>query len=270
MEEPQGSRFGAALRRAREGAGRSIAEVAGTTRIPERHLAALEEERWDALPGGVTGRGFVRLLAKELGLPDRELLDAYRQARGKEPEARLAPPEQEWTVDFRRERGSRPLLLVVLLLLGSALGVWVWSPWTWGPSPAPSPAPGSVAEEPPRSLPAPAPLPQAAESPPTLATVREPEPPPAAPAAAPDLHRLEVLAVEAVWVRAVADGGTPEERTLQPGQTLAVEVRHQVSLRLGNAGGVRLTWNGESLRAPGPRGGVLTLVLPEALESLRP
>jgi len=71
-------------------------------------------------------------------------------------------------------------------------------------------------------------------------------------------------------VRVAPDGGPPQERTLQPGQALAVEVRDRVSLRLGNAGGVRLTWNGEALKAPGPRGSVLTLVLPEALESLRP
>ncbi|MEW6489341.1 MAG: helix-turn-helix domain-containing protein [Thermodesulfobacteriota bacterium] len=270
MEEQQGPGFGAALREARQRAGLSLEGLAAASRIPERYLAALEAEQWDALPGGLTGRGFARLAAKELGLPAEELLEAYRRARGGEkPETRLTPIEPDWQVDFRKERSLGPVFLTLLLLLGAALGVWVWSPWSVEPRGGP---PAPVADVPPL----PAPVPEASLEPvapaPALPTVApEPEPlPPAAPPPAPALHRLEILAAETVWVRVVADGGPPEERTLRQGQSLAVEARQEVSVRLGNAGGVHLTWNGETLKAPGPRGSVLTLVLPQALESLRP
>lgn len=233
MSEPKGRGFGATLRAAREEADRGLEDVAAATRIPQRFLEALEEEQWASLPSGVIGRGFARLAAKELGLPVEDVLTLYRQAReGEETEARLVPPQQAWRVDFRRERAHRPVLLGILLLLGGALGVWVWSPWSLERTPPAAPLP---------------------------------PPPPA-----PETHRLEILAVERVWVRVAADGGRAEERLLQPGQRQIYDIRREASLRLGNAGGVRLIWNGESLKVPGPPGAVLNLDFPEALEGLRP
>lgn len=276
MSEPKGRGFGATLRAAREEADRGLEDVAAATRIPQRFLEALEEEQWASLPSGVIGRGFARLAAKELGLPVEDVLTLYRQAReGEETEARLVPPQQAWRVDFRRERAHRPVLLGILLLLGGALGVWVWSPWSLERTPpaeeaAPpgeAPAPHRTPPAPPADAPAPpAPAPAAAVDPvPSPPAAPLPPPPPA-----PETHRLEILAVERVWVRVAADGGRAEERLLQPGQRQIYDIRREASLRLGNAGGVRLIWNGESLKVPGPPGAVLNLDFPEALEGLRP
>ncbi len=269
MGEGETRGFGAALRAAREEAGRGLDDLAAATRVQRRYLEALEAEEWTAVPGGVIGRGFVRLVAKELGLADAPLLELYGQARaGDDPVARLAPAEPEWTVDFRRERGPGPVLLALLFLAGSALGIWVWSPWSVAPRPpteaqAPAdPAPSA----PPQGLAPPADLPEPAAAPPAAPV----PPPPPAPAPVPELHRLEVLAVEAVWVRVVADGGGADERLFQPGQSRSYEVRREASLRLGNAGGVRLTWDGQALKVPGAPGRVMTLEFPGALEALRP
>jgi len=60
--------FGEHLRREREMRGVSLEEIAGATRISTRFLDALEKEAWDRLPGGVFNRGFVRTVARFLGL----------------------------------------------------------------------------------------------------------------------------------------------------------------------------------------------------------
>jgi cytoskeleton protein RodZ len=283
MTEGVSPGFGETLRGARLAAGRQLEELAGATRIPLRFLEALEAEDWSVLPEGVIGRGFVRLVARELSLPVEELLGKYREARPGEGAAqRLIPPEGEWKVDFRRERGPGPVLLTVLFLLGAALGIWVWSPWSVDIAPPvveePPSAPAEVTapspEEPPPQAPeAPsATAPEVAPSQPAE-TASATRPPAAEAAAVPALsesHRLEILAVEKVWVRVSVDGGRNRDRLLLPGQKEVLEARERATLRLGNAGGVRLSWDGEALKVPGTPGEVKSLVFPRALERLRP
>src|SRR5215470_11582051 len=73
--------FGERLKRERELREVSLEEVAKGTRIAERFLQALENEQWDRLPGGVFGRGFVRSIARYLGLSEENLLSEYDLAR---------------------------------------------------------------------------------------------------------------------------------------------------------------------------------------------
>ncbi len=47
------------------------------TRIGPRFLEALENEDWDKLPGGVFNRGFVRSIARYLGLDEEAFLAEY-------------------------------------------------------------------------------------------------------------------------------------------------------------------------------------------------
>ena len=74
--------FGERLKRERELREVSFDEVSKATRIAPRFLEALENEQWDKLPGGVFGRGFVRSIARYLGLSEENLLSEYDLARG--------------------------------------------------------------------------------------------------------------------------------------------------------------------------------------------
>src|SRR5580658_5044952 len=60
----------------------SLKEVTSATRIGPRFLEALENEEWDKLPGGIFNRGFVRSVARYLGLDEENLLAEYDMARG--------------------------------------------------------------------------------------------------------------------------------------------------------------------------------------------
>jgi cytoskeleton protein RodZ len=61
---------GVRLMRAREAAGMSRAQLAALTRIPERHLVAIEAGDFAALPASTYAVGFSRTYAKALGLND--------------------------------------------------------------------------------------------------------------------------------------------------------------------------------------------------------
>lgn len=69
---------GARLMRAREASGLSRAQIAGQTRIPERHLAAIEAGDFAALHGRTYAIGFSRTYAKALGLDSEEIAKAVR------------------------------------------------------------------------------------------------------------------------------------------------------------------------------------------------
>lgn len=70
---------GLRLLRAREAAGLSRTQVAAMTRIPERHLAAIEENNFLALPARTYAVGFSRSYAKVLGLNPDEIAAAVRE-----------------------------------------------------------------------------------------------------------------------------------------------------------------------------------------------
>src|SRR6201984_1631547 len=74
--------FGERLKRERELREVSPNEVVVATRISLRFLAALEKEDWEKLPGGVFHRGFVRAIARYLGLDEEHLLAEYDLAAG--------------------------------------------------------------------------------------------------------------------------------------------------------------------------------------------
>jgi cytoskeletal protein RodZ len=85
--------FGERLKREREMREVSPAEITTATRISGRFLDALENEDWRQLPGGVFNRGFVRAIARYLGLDEESLLAEYDLAHGEQKIEAPAPYE---------------------------------------------------------------------------------------------------------------------------------------------------------------------------------
>ena len=91
--------FGERLKREREMREISIDELTKATRISTRFIEALENEDWEKLPGGVFGHGFVRSIARYLGLDEEAFLGEYDLARAEtiqppppKPEERIPSP----------------------------------------------------------------------------------------------------------------------------------------------------------------------------------
>ena len=111
--------FGERLKRERELREVSLEEVSKATRISERFLEALENENWERLPGGVFGRGFVRTIARYLGLGEESLLAEYDLARGENTNLAHAKPEER--IPSPPKWIPIALVLAILLLLAGLI-----------------------------------------------------------------------------------------------------------------------------------------------------
>jgi cytoskeleton protein RodZ len=116
--------IGESLREARTRRGLSPADVHRAIRIRERYLTALEEERWDMLPGEAYVRGFLKTYADFLGLDGNLYLDEYN--------TRIRPLAEDplLALPARRRRGvpSRGVAVLAGLVAVAALvaGLAAW------------------------------------------------------------------------------------------------------------------------------------------------
>lgn len=119
--------IGTTLRQARERRGVSLEGAAEATKIRAGYLGALEDERFETLPGPTYARGFLRTYASYLDLDPQPFIDEYA--------VRFAVPpwELEEDVIFPRRRvgrsGSRSRtetgIIVIALAVIVAIGLLV-------------------------------------------------------------------------------------------------------------------------------------------------
>ena len=100
--------IGATLREARNRRKIELSEVEAAIKIRVRYLQAIENEEWDALPGGAYTRGFIRTYAYYLGLDGERLADDYR--RGAAPPGGERVPKRVEPVPTGARRGRAPPL----------------------------------------------------------------------------------------------------------------------------------------------------------------
>jgi transcriptional regulator with XRE-family HTH domain len=93
--------IGASLREARVRRGLSLADVERVTCIRAANLEALEDERYNALPGDVYALGFVRTYAAFLGLDADRYAELFRDER-LVPEEPIVPEPLRPARDGRR------------------------------------------------------------------------------------------------------------------------------------------------------------------------
>lgn len=148
---------GVRLARAREAAGMSRTQVAGVTRIPERHLAAIEAGDFAALPARTYATGFTRSYAKALGLDaEAYVRDVRAELAAKQPEDNRRPTQTFEPGDPARVPSSRLAWLaaggiVLVLIAGFLFARPMFAPGMLLPSilkdapPAPPPAPAATA-----------------------------------------------------------------------------------------------------------------------------
>jgi len=108
--------FGERLKRERELREVSLEEITTATRIGPHFLEALENEEWSKLPGGVFNRGFVRSIARYLGLDEEAFLAEYDVAYGEQVPPRQEPPATRIPAPPRWVPVALGVALVVLLV----------------------------------------------------------------------------------------------------------------------------------------------------------
>jgi cytoskeletal protein RodZ len=111
--------IGNSLREARNRRGLSPAEVQKGIRIRERYLTALEEERWELLPGDAYTKGFLRTYADFLGLDGNLYVEEYNARIAHHDADPLLVPES--LAVSRRSRRSMLRMLFGVLVLGAVV-----------------------------------------------------------------------------------------------------------------------------------------------------
>ena len=214
VSEPRS--IGEELRRARESAGLTLAEVAERTKVRPGILAEIEADDHDRLPALTYSLGFVKAYARTVGLDPTAAGERYRMESQKGDPiptmVDLQPLEAKRLPSTKLVAGSVALLALLVA------GFWAWGAgWLTGAPPA---------------------EPQVAA---VDAAPAEPEvdeaggPAPAAPTADPSAP-VTITAREEVWLR-ISDGQeTFFMGTMTAGQSMALPSGRAWQLRTGRAG----------------------------------
>ena len=112
--------FGSYLKHERELRGIALDAIAHSTKISTRFLTALEENRFEDLPGEVFIKGFIRAYGQAIGMNADELLAAYHETSGTHPESEAFVNSATEAVEKVPESPDNPLLNVGLGI-GAAL-----------------------------------------------------------------------------------------------------------------------------------------------------
>jgi cytoskeletal protein RodZ len=234
--------FGERLKRERELREVTLEEVSKSTRIGARFLRALENEDWPKLPGGVFGRGFVRTIARYLGLSEESLLAEYDMARGEG--ALAAPAKAEERIPPPPKWIPVAAVLVILLLLAGLIfgGIYGWRKIKGR----------RLAKQQQSSVTRPAPAPAASTSEPSPSVTTLP--------VANASLALAVSTSAPTHMRILADGKVVLDADLLAGQNRRFAAANQFVVSASDSSAVLLELNGNMiapLAAPGSSGKIV-------------
>jgi cytoskeleton protein RodZ len=285
--------FGDRLRKEREQRGISLDDISLNTKIGTRLLRALEEEKFDQLPGGIFNKGFVRAYARHVGLDEEQAIADYLSAAGANPVLptedvfRTSPlehvPETERAARMPQDRGKPAaevpwgMLAIALLVIALAFASWSYFHREGqgqsngiAPEPSSQPAPAAEPTQAPSTNPPPAtPPPQGRNTAPSLPTltrgsqgpVRQAALSEALPIAGAFTVRLKANEEsEECWVSITVDGKPPIEAILAFPEEKTIQASREVIVKAGSVGALDFYFNGKLLPSQGDYGVVKTLI----------
>jgi len=284
--------FGQKLKQEREKRNITLEQISVSTKIGIRMLQALEEDKFNQLPGGIFNKGFVRAYSRFLGLDEDQTIADYLQASGdalpastetasrgegshedaahenltrenkdKDKVSRLdasadAPPRQ---VPWGMFAGA---LLVVAL----ALSFWSHRRREHARQ-ADRPTPATVATQVSGQVSG-SDLPTTSSpttgsptgvSAPSLVSKTSHDAATASPAATQGEFTVVIQAREESWTTITADGKTISSELLPAGSEREIRGRKEIIVRTGNAGAVDFRFNGKKVDTGGDYGEVKTV-----------
>jgi cytoskeleton protein RodZ len=125
-EATPGRAVGRLLRDQREALDLSLADVEKSLRIRHGHLEAIEEGRFDKLPGAAYVPAFLRAYSAHVGLDPDKVLTAYHLSGPVPIKRPVALPADFPIVERRAPIGLA--VLTVLLVVGAGYAIWSYLP----------------------------------------------------------------------------------------------------------------------------------------------
>jgi cytoskeleton protein RodZ len=243
---------GTVLRNAREQQGRAIEEIAQELCLMPSYLRAIEADDLKNLPGAFFYKSFVRQYAGLLGVnldslqTDIQVLTALAEPETVVPEKPIRVPDPIAEAANRLDLSSRswavPVAALFVALLGGG-GFYAW--WKQPAATSAPPAVATVAPEPTVNV--------------TTTT------------GADGVRRIELnlSASEETWLSISSGGKEIFAGVLEPEQTKTVSGLEMARLKVGNAGGLNVQWNGKEIGPIGGKGQVRVVVFtPEGFNIL--
>lgn len=224
--------------------GVSLEEISAATRISTRFLEALENEQWDRLPGGAFNRGFIRSIARFLGIDEDALVAEYAFERKDAENTRSATEHSEEIP--RNWRPVAAVVVVVALLIAGGLFAY----HRYGARIAARLHARFAAASVDSYSSAAAKLPSAAGA--SAVAKESPGSSDVAPVAA--AMALSIQASKPVDVTVVADGKTAFEGSLQANDMKLFEARDSFEIGASESSALMLTLNGRVVPSSGTPG----------------
>lgn len=283
---------GETLRTERESQGRGLAEIAEELCLTQHYLRAIEQDDLKNLPGTFFYKSFARQYGRILGIDETLLragIDALTAPVEPAPPAEFQPKTgldrsspEHFSTGVRRapvreldpivQDGNRryfpdrrigvSLAGLALVLVGCS-GFYAW--WNRAPHSTASTARRPVSPTPVATA---------------IKAIDNPSVPRAAPVVdvvtttgADGLNHvvLNLSATEKTWLSLTSDGKQIFAGILEPSQTKTLTGLEVAKLKVGNAAGLEVRWNGKPIGPIGPRGQVrVILFTPENFQILSP
>ncbi|MGN6817117.1 MAG: helix-turn-helix domain-containing protein [Sphingomonas sp.] len=213
------------LREAREAQGLTLQDVANRTRVPIRHLEAIENNRLEVMASPTYAIGFAKTYARAVGLDEKAIAAEMRQS----PQMPLSPRvgfEEYEPADPRRvpSSGIATIAAIVAVILLIGVGIWYGTNWLRGSGEEPA----------------------ALATPDAAATIAAAPAPTPAPVAG---GQVVLTATDAVWLRVYdATGKTLIEKTMQKGEQFSVPSdASNPMINIGRPDKVQVTINGSAV-----------------------
>ncbi|MEG6585477.1 helix-turn-helix domain-containing protein [Dendrosporobacter sp. 1207_IL3150] len=241
---------GDVLRTEREKKGLSIKDIEAATSIRALYLSAIEANDFKVIPGEVYVKGFIRNYANYLGLSGPNIVELYRQQNNSNlqvaPQAAATATEIVSTPASTQEDPEHKSNNTKWILLGLAIAAIAGV--IWWISASKQTTPQQVPQQPSQN--------QNSTLPPSSQAAPTPTP---AKSVTPQSKPISVTAKynEECWTQVVADGKEIYEGIPSKNDSFTWEADKSLVVKVGNAGGVEIIHNGQSLGKLGNKGDVI-------------
>jgi len=241
--------IGDTLARARQDAGLSITQISQRTRIRETVIRGIENDDFSPCGGDFYARGHIRSIAKVVGVDPDPLIQEYDAAHGGIRPVSAAEVFEPAAPIKMRERRAPNWSAAMALAIAAVIVFWV----AHAVAGSSHHVDNAARQKPVRPA-----------ASPTTSHTASPTPTPT--------HRRSVVvqlaANEDCWVGVYAADGTEKWQGIIPaGGTHSWDFTRQVSMKIGNPGGVVLTVNGHSMNSLGTQPVTLDLKPGQAVSS---
>lgn len=238
------------LKKRRTELGKSIEEISKLTKIKKSYIEAIEEGNFSELPIEIYTKSYIKIYSELLGVDSKKLIEEYEKFLNSKRSSQerdfvnLIERNEEFTKDKNVKSEKYPKWLVktsisaVVILL-----IFIILNYERRKEVLPPPPPEKIEKI------------ETKEETSNLSVKDREE--------KPNLQTLKIQATDKVWMRITIDEREKREFLLNSGQDIELQAQKSFKAHIGNAGGVKVYFNGDYLGKLGETGQVVYLKLPK-------